>query len=118
MFGGGMPLVTLSEHIRQSRYLRDGARFDETSPSTDCPRFPETSQRQTRTTVNRTLPFQANAAWLITATITHNLTRAVAAKIGGAMAGTREMTLRTRLISILARLAHRSRGLILHLPTG
>ncbi len=61
--------------------------------------------------------FQANAAWLATAVIAHNLIRAVATKIGAAFARARAMTIRTRLISLPARIAHRSRRLILHLPT-
>ena len=61
--------------------------------------------------------FQANAAWLVTATIAHNLLRTVAAVIGGAMARARALTLRSRIIGIPARIAHRSRRLILHLPT-
>lgn len=61
--------------------------------------------------------FQANAAWLVTAVIAHNLLRAVAVTIGGAMARARALTLQARIISIPARVAHRSRRLILHLPT-
>lgn len=62
--------------------------------------------------------FQANAAWLVTAVIAHNLTRAAAALVGGALARARALTIRNRIISIPARLAHRARRLILHLPTG
>ncbi len=61
--------------------------------------------------------FQANAAWLIAAVITHNLLRTVATVIGGAMARARALTLRNRIISIPARIAHHARKLILHLPT-
>ncbi|TLP93593.1 hypothetical protein FEF26_13220 [Nesterenkonia salmonea] len=61
--------------------------------------------------------FQANAAWLVTAVIAHNLLRALAAKIGGAMARMRALSLRSRIISIPARIAHHARRLILHLPT-
>ena len=61
--------------------------------------------------------FQANAAWLVTAVIAHNLLRTVATVIGGAMARARALTLQARIISIPARIAHRARRLILHLPT-
>ena len=61
--------------------------------------------------------FQANAAWLVTAVIAHNLLRTVATVIGGAMARARALSLRSRIINIPARIAHRARRLILHLPT-
>lgn len=60
--------------------------------------------------------FQANAAWLAITTMAHNLMRATAAVIGGTMARIRALTLRTRIISVPARIAHRARKLILHLP--
>ena len=47
----------------------------------------------------------------------HNLLRAAATLIGGAMGRARALSLRTRIISIPARIAHRARRLILHLPT-
>lgn len=71
--------------------------------------------------LQQTLPsgvFQANAAWLVTAVIAHNLIRAAAALVGGTMAMARALTIRSRIISIPARIAHRARRLILHLPTG
>ena len=61
--------------------------------------------------------FQANAAWLAITAMAHNLMRTAATIIGGAMSRVRAMTLRTRIIAIPARLAHRARRLILHLPT-
>lgn len=61
--------------------------------------------------------FTANAAWLVTATMAHNLARTAAAIIGGAMSRARALSLRQKIISIPARLAHRARRLILHLPT-
>ena len=61
--------------------------------------------------------FQANAAWLAITAMAHNLMRTGATIIGGAMARVRAMTLRTRIITIPARIAHRARRLILHLPT-
>lgn len=62
--------------------------------------------------------FQANAAWLAITAMAHNLMRTAATIIGGAMARVRAMTLRTRIISTPpARIAHRARRLILHLPT-
>lgn len=61
--------------------------------------------------------FQANAAWLVTAAITHNLLRAATTMIGGTMARARALSLRQKIINIPARIAHRARRLILHLPT-
>lgn len=61
--------------------------------------------------------FNANAAWVTIAAITHNLLRAVAGLIGGRMSKVRAPTLRTRIISIPARIAHRARKLIMHLPS-
>ena len=61
--------------------------------------------------------FNANAAWLAITAMAHNLMRATATIIGGAMARVRALTLRTRIITIPARIAHRARKLILHLPT-
>ena len=60
--------------------------------------------------------FNANAAWLAVAAITHNLLRAAAGVVGGRMGKVRAQTLRTRIISVPARIAHRDRKLILHLP--
>jgi hypothetical protein len=61
--------------------------------------------------------FNANAAWVTIAAITHNLLRAAAGLIGGRISKVRAQTLRTRIIGIPARIAHRARKLILHLPT-
>ena len=58
----------------------------------------------------------ANAAWVVIAAIAHNLLRAAAGLIGGRMTKVRAQTLRTRIISIPARIAHRARKLVLHLP--
>ncbi|WP_248638135.1 IS1380 family transposase, partial [Corynebacterium doosanense] len=57
--------------------------------------------------------FNANAAWLAVAAITHNLLRAAAGVVGGRMGKVRAQTLRTRIISVPARIAHRARKLIL-----
>lgn len=61
--------------------------------------------------------FQANAAWLAITTMAHNLMRTTATIIGGAMARVRALTLQHRIIGIPARIAHRARKLLLHLPT-
>lgn len=61
--------------------------------------------------------FQANAAWLVAAAMTHNLLRATATMIGGNLARARALTLRQKIINIPARIAHRARRLHLHLPT-
>ena len=60
--------------------------------------------------------FAANAAWLTLAAMTHNLTRAAGVLAGTALAKARSATLRRKLICVPARLAHRARRLILHLP--
>nr|BFF06268.1 IS1380-like element IS1677 family transposase [Brevibacterium otitidis] len=60
--------------------------------------------------------FNANAAWVAIAAITHNLLRAAAGLAGGRMSKVRAQTLRTRIIGIPARIAHRARKLFLHLP--
>lgn len=61
--------------------------------------------------------FQANAAWLVTAAITHNLLRTAATLIGGQLARARAVSIRQKIINIPARIAHRARRLLLHLPT-
>ena len=60
--------------------------------------------------------FAANDAWLACAAIAHNLTRAAAHLAAGGYATLRPATIRTRLINIAARIAHRGRRIHLHLP--
>jgi len=60
--------------------------------------------------------FDANAAWVTIAAMTHNLLRAAAGLMGGRMSKARAQTLRTRIILVPARIAHRARRLILNLP--
>jgi hypothetical protein len=60
--------------------------------------------------------FSANDAWLACAAITYNLTRAAGHLAGPAYATARPATIRTRIISVAARLAHRARSIHLHLP--
>jgi hypothetical protein len=60
--------------------------------------------------------FNANGAWLVCATMAHNLARAAGALAGGRHARARTATLRTRLINVAARLARSGRQLMLHLP--
>lgn len=67
--------------------------------------------------------FAANAAWLTSAAITHNLLRALGCLAGSLHARARGATLRRHLISVPARLARHGRSggqghLILHLPAG
>nr|CEL14583.1 hypothetical protein [Kibdelosporangium sp. MJ126-NF4] len=62
--------------------------------------------------------FQANAAWLSLAALTHNLMRALACLAGGAEARARTTTLRRRLITVAARISRSARRLTLHLPRG
>ena len=60
--------------------------------------------------------FSANDAWLACAAITHNLTRAAGHLAGSAYRAARPATIRSRLITVAARLAHRARTIHLHLP--
>ena len=60
--------------------------------------------------------FSANDAWLACAAIAHNLTRAAGHLAAGAYRTARPATIRTRIITVAARLAHRSRTIHLHLP--
>jgi hypothetical protein len=60
--------------------------------------------------------FAANAAWLTCAGITHNLLRAAGTLAGGSHARARGTTVRRQLVTVPARVAHRSRKIILHLP--
>jgi hypothetical protein len=60
--------------------------------------------------------FAANAAWLTLATIAHNLTRAAGKLASLFHAKARTGTLRRHLITIPARIARRSRPIILRLP--
>jgi hypothetical protein len=60
--------------------------------------------------------FAANNAWLTCAAIAHNLTRAAGHLAGPRYATARPATIRTRIINVAARLAHRARGIHLHLP--
>jgi hypothetical protein len=61
--------------------------------------------------------FNANAAWVTCAAITHNLLRATGCLAGGVHAKARGATLRRRLIAIPARLARHGRGHVtVHLP--
>jgi hypothetical protein len=60
--------------------------------------------------------FAANAAWLTLAAMCHNLTRAAGCLTNGWYATARAATIRRHLINIPARIAHRARQVILHLP--
>jgi hypothetical protein len=60
--------------------------------------------------------FSANDAWLTCAAIAHNLTRAAGHLAGSAYRAARPATIRTRLITVAARIAHRARTIHLHLP--
>jgi hypothetical protein len=60
--------------------------------------------------------FAANAAWLACAAIAHNLTRAAGHLAAPHYGQARAATIRRELVNIAARIAHRARGVILHLP--
>jgi hypothetical protein len=60
--------------------------------------------------------FSANDAWLTCAAIAHNLTRAAGHLAAGAYTTARPATIRTRIITVAARIAHRARTIHLHLP--
>lgn len=61
--------------------------------------------------------FYANAAWLVIAAISHNLLRAAGSVAGGKLVNARTVSLRQKIINVPARIAHRARKLLLHLPT-
>jgi hypothetical protein len=58
----------------------------------------------------------ANAAWLACAVISYNLTRAAGILAGGRLANARTGTIRTRLVSIPARIATSGCATVPHLP--
>jgi hypothetical protein len=60
--------------------------------------------------------FAANGAWLACAAIAHNLTRAAGHLAAPHYSAARGTTIRTQLINVAARLAHRARAIHLHLP--
>ena len=60
--------------------------------------------------------FTANAAWLVCATIAHNLTRAAGALASTFHARARTATLRAHLINTPGRIARSAGQLVLHLP--
>ena len=63
--------------------------------------------------------FNANAAWLAVAAISHNLLRAAGALAGRRHAKARAATIRRDLVAVAARTARHGRGhLTLHLPEG
>ncbi|WP_460690940.1 IS1380 family transposase [Nesterenkonia suensis] len=60
--------------------------------------------------------FNANAAWLTLAVISHNLLRAAGSIAAGALTKARALSIRQKLINIPARIASHARKLTLHLP--
>jgi hypothetical protein len=60
--------------------------------------------------------FQANAAWLALAAITHNLLRALGSLASAFHARATAATIRAHLVSVPARIARGARRLTLHLP--
>ena len=62
--------------------------------------------------------FTANAAWLVCAVMAFNLTRAAGVIAGTSLARATTATIRRRIVIVAARVARRSRRLVLHLPEG
>ncbi|GGO21951.1 IS1380 family transposase [Corynebacterium marinum] len=62
--------------------------------------------------------FTANAAWLVLAVMAFNLTRTAGVIAAGAMGRATTATIRRQVIAVPARIARRSRRVILHLPKG
>lgn len=62
--------------------------------------------------------FTANSAWLVCAVMAFNLTRAVGTIAGTRLGRATTATIRRRLVAVPARVARRSRRLVLHLPKG
>jgi len=61
--------------------------------------------------------FQANAAWLVAATIAFNLTRAIGVAAGGTFTRAESATVRARVLNVPARVSRSGRRQRLHLPT-
>ena len=62
--------------------------------------------------------FTANAAWLVCAVMAFNLTRTAGVIAGTGLARATTATIRHQIIAVAARMARRSRRLVLHLPKG
>lgn len=62
--------------------------------------------------------FQANAAWLTLAAISHNLTRAAGCAASTMHARSETATIRAQLIAVPARVSRSARRIRLHLPSG
>ncbi|RYB88239.1 IS1380 family transposase [Nocardioides glacieisoli] len=62
--------------------------------------------------------FNANAAWLVLAVMTFNLTRAAATVTGPTLAKATTATIRRKLIAVPARIASSARRITIHLPVG
>lgn len=62
--------------------------------------------------------FTANAAWLVLAVMAFNLTRTAGTIAAGALGRATTATIRRRIVAVAARVARRSRRLVLHLPEG
>jgi hypothetical protein len=60
--------------------------------------------------------FAVNAAWLTCAALAHNLVRTAGSLAGGAHAKARVAIIRRQIINLPARVAHRARKVVLHLP--
>ena len=60
--------------------------------------------------------FQANAAWLVAATIAFNLTRAIGVAAGGTFTRAEAATVRARILNVPARVSRSGRRQRLHLP--
>ena len=60
--------------------------------------------------------FQANAAWLVAATIAFNLTRAIGVAAGGKFTRAEAATVRARVLNVPARVSRSGRRQHLHLP--
>jgi len=61
--------------------------------------------------------FAANGAWLLCATIAHNLLRAAGTLTSRATGKARGATLRRQIINVPARIAHRAHDIHLHMPS-
>ena len=61
--------------------------------------------------------FGANGAWLVCATIAHNLPRAAGTLTSRTYGKAHATTLRRQIINVPTQLAHRAHGIVLHLPT-
>ena len=114
--GGPVPGLAVSRDLHQQPRLH----WSKPSPSTAVTPIVEQVIADLKAWRRwRTCPrsrFQANAAWLVAATIAFNLTRAIGVTAGGKFTKAEGATVRARIINTPARVSRSGRRQRLHLP--